>query len=186
MSAVMFAGDGPGGVVTVRQLKAALADWPELNAEGQPTEVWVGSSGGVSNPCVSCWPLNPRLGGDVADIILEINADTPPKPNPITDEMRQTALLVDLLMEFSQLDPIVDEIMCGVREKESALEDASLAQAKASAENIVASTLRSITCACVNALLALKHDERLLTMSLYHGQTTDERYDELVKERRST
>lgn len=63
----------PSGL-TVAGLKAALALWPNVDGDGQPLEVWIGSRDGASNQAFELWPMNKRTGEDGstwADIILE-------------------------------------------------------------------------------------------------------------------
>lgn len=59
--------------ITVAELKALIAAWPETNSLGDPTEVWI-ATGGVSNECRSIMPLNLRRnihGVPSADLLLE-------------------------------------------------------------------------------------------------------------------
>ncbi len=58
--------------VTVAQLKAHIADWPEVDAAGNPTEVWISTGEGTSSPCVAVDPLNIRKteGGDATSDLL--------------------------------------------------------------------------------------------------------------------
>lgn len=62
------------GVVTVAQLKVLLRDWPEVDAYGDSTEVWVSTGRGLSSPVLAVGPLNERRtddGGVTADVILD-------------------------------------------------------------------------------------------------------------------
>ena len=54
--------------MTVKDLKDSIKDWPELDDNGDPLEVWVGMND-VSNECFRISPLNLRNGK--ADILLE-------------------------------------------------------------------------------------------------------------------
>lgn len=56
----------PNGL-TVRELKALIADWPETDHMGEDSEVWVETSEGLSNVVKKVWPLNS------ADILFETN-----------------------------------------------------------------------------------------------------------------
>lgn len=60
------------GVMTVAELKAILKDWPEVRPDGEPTEVWIGTTGGTSNGATSAYPLDMREedGGAYADLII--------------------------------------------------------------------------------------------------------------------
>lgn len=55
-------------VLTVRQLKSIIKNWPELNALGEDTEVWLMVADGTSSPVKELWPLNKYK--DSADILL--------------------------------------------------------------------------------------------------------------------
>lgn len=60
--------------MTVKELKEIIKDWPEVNSEGEPTEVWVGNANGTSNPVYSAASLNKHTledGTPTADFILE-------------------------------------------------------------------------------------------------------------------
>ncbi len=60
--------------MTVAELKEAIKDWPNLNEDGEPNEVWVDGNG-YSNRSYGIWPLNKRIdanGNEFADIILTI------------------------------------------------------------------------------------------------------------------
>lgn len=52
--------------VTVRQLKDFLKDWPEIDDNGDPFEVWIGNGDGLSTPATSICKLNQF------DILLDI------------------------------------------------------------------------------------------------------------------
>ena len=63
----------PNGM-TVADLKEAIKDWPELDSNGEPCEVWVGTGEMTSNQAKTIIPLNARKSKDGkiwADIILE-------------------------------------------------------------------------------------------------------------------
>lgn len=56
--------------VTVAELKKLVKDLPEVDADGDPFEIWLGSDDNRhSNVCKAIWPLNKRDDGQ--DIILE-------------------------------------------------------------------------------------------------------------------
>lgn len=38
------------GIISVRELKRVVAMWPEKDVLGNPTEVWISSNHGVSDP----------------------------------------------------------------------------------------------------------------------------------------
>ncbi len=61
----------PGGM-TVAELKAILADWPERDANGDPTRVWLTTGPGLSAVAASACPLNAREDGGArwADLLL--------------------------------------------------------------------------------------------------------------------
>lgn len=58
--------------LTVTELKRILADWPETDVSGEPTEVWLETSQYTSAPCVEVVILNRRVDDGVvtADILL--------------------------------------------------------------------------------------------------------------------
>lgn len=65
----------PNGL-TVAELKALIADWPETDANGEPCFVWIGSGATcASNAVTTVWPLNHRYSEDGktewAEILLE-------------------------------------------------------------------------------------------------------------------
>ena len=53
----------PNGM-TVAELKAIIRDWPETDEHGNPCEVWLGKSGGLSNQARKAEPLNHRRSED--------------------------------------------------------------------------------------------------------------------------
>ena len=60
--------------VTVAELKKYIADWPETNRDGEPTEVWVRDGDGYSHPCGVVYPLNVRTmddGSKTSDLLFE-------------------------------------------------------------------------------------------------------------------
>lgn len=64
----------PDGL-TVKELKALIKDWPETNADGEPTEVWIGDGRNLSNLVRDVTPLNLRTndaGHDVCDILFDL------------------------------------------------------------------------------------------------------------------
>jgi len=54
--------------ITVAQLKKLLADWPEVDGDGEPTQVWIETGEMLSSPAVMACPLNRR--GNAADLII--------------------------------------------------------------------------------------------------------------------
>lgn len=50
--------------VTVAELKKHIADWPETDAVGEPTEVWLETGHQLSSPCMSIELLNYRMRDD--------------------------------------------------------------------------------------------------------------------------
>ena len=44
--------------MTVADLKRIIAEWPDEDASGEPTEVWVMTGHGLSSPVVEVCPLN--------------------------------------------------------------------------------------------------------------------------------
>lgn len=61
--------------LTVAELKDLLSDWPEVDEDGNPCEVWV-ANGCYSNVVTHVAPLNIRQGEsrEWADIILDVSA----------------------------------------------------------------------------------------------------------------
>jgi hypothetical protein len=55
--------DFPLGM-TVAELKAMVRDWPETDEYGEPCEVWLSDSKGLSNPVIAATPLNMRRSED--------------------------------------------------------------------------------------------------------------------------
>lgn len=55
--------------LTVLELKRLVANWPELNDDGELTEVWIGNKDGLSNPATEIVSLNNR--GHYADLIIK-------------------------------------------------------------------------------------------------------------------
>jgi hypothetical protein len=61
------------GCITVAALKRHLANWPETDALGEPTEVWIETGETLSSPCVSVMALNVRIsdeGSPSSDLLL--------------------------------------------------------------------------------------------------------------------
>lgn len=58
--------------MTVIDLKRILADWPETNEYGEPSEVWLTNGSGVSNQAKAIIPLGIRYHGNEvsADLML--------------------------------------------------------------------------------------------------------------------
>lgn len=50
--------------VTVAELKVMIADWPETDAMGDPTEVWLETGVSLTSPCNEVCPLNYRIRED--------------------------------------------------------------------------------------------------------------------------
>ena len=69
--------DFPNGM-TVAELKAMVRGWPETDEYGEPCEVWLGDSNGLSNQVIAATPLNMRRSEDGsklwADFMLEHGA----------------------------------------------------------------------------------------------------------------
>lgn len=53
--------------LTVKELKEIIKDWPEVRADGTPTEVWLSNAVGVSNIAIEVSDLNldDELVGDI-------------------------------------------------------------------------------------------------------------------------
>lgn len=59
--------------VTVAELKKHIAAWPETDAMGEPTEVWLETGHQLSSPCMSIELLNYRMRDDgthTSDLLL--------------------------------------------------------------------------------------------------------------------
>jgi hypothetical protein len=59
--------------VTVAELKKHIASWPETDAMGEPTEVWLETGHQLSSPCMSVELLNYRMRDDgthTSDLLL--------------------------------------------------------------------------------------------------------------------
>lgn len=58
--------------MTIAELKALLADWPDTHEDGESCKVWLGDGKGLSNEVRETSPLNVRIDGDkrTADLIL--------------------------------------------------------------------------------------------------------------------
>lgn len=50
--------------LTVAELKRLIADWPETNEDGDPTEVWISRNEFESNPVYEVSPLNVKVHDD--------------------------------------------------------------------------------------------------------------------------
>jgi len=64
--------DAPHGL-TVAQLKRHVANWPETDAQGEPTEVWLQSGDELSRQCLAIEVLNLRTrpdGTEASDLLL--------------------------------------------------------------------------------------------------------------------
>ena len=61
--------------LTVKELRDILEDMPDTDADGIPTEVWLGSTDEDANssPCTAVWPLNVSGDGKTrsCDLLLE-------------------------------------------------------------------------------------------------------------------
>lgn len=44
--------------MTIKELKAAINEWPELDSNGEPNNVWVETGAGLSSLATSLWPLS--------------------------------------------------------------------------------------------------------------------------------
>lgn len=53
-----------GTGLTVGELKKHIANWPETNAAGEPTEVWLETGHQLSSPCMKIELLNYRKRED--------------------------------------------------------------------------------------------------------------------------
>jgi len=64
-----------GETITVRDLKDWLDGIPDKDHNGEDHEIWIDTGGGLSNPCVSIWPLNSRreFGHDVILAPLDVD-----------------------------------------------------------------------------------------------------------------
>lgn len=59
--------------VTVAELKRHIASWPETDAMGEPTEVWIETGEMLSSPCMTVELLNYRIredGSPTSDLLL--------------------------------------------------------------------------------------------------------------------
>lgn len=59
--------------MTITKLKAIIADWPETNQDGEPTEVWIETGIGLSSLVETLHKLNERTdrnGNLVSDVLL--------------------------------------------------------------------------------------------------------------------
>jgi hypothetical protein len=50
--------------VTVAELKRHIANWPETDSMGEPTEVWIETGKKLSSPCMAVELLNYRIKDD--------------------------------------------------------------------------------------------------------------------------
>ena len=60
--------------LTVKELKEAIKDWPEIDeTTGEECEVWLSAGENLSSPAVGITPLNQRIrGGNIsADMLFE-------------------------------------------------------------------------------------------------------------------
>ena len=63
------------GDMTVKELKEIIKDWPEVDGNGEPTEVWINSGKGLSSIANSAVKLNTRINIETkqewSDILLK-------------------------------------------------------------------------------------------------------------------
>ena len=45
-------------MLTVKELKAFIENWPETDRYGDPCEVWIETGRGLSSPCIEIMQLN--------------------------------------------------------------------------------------------------------------------------------
>lgn len=59
--------------LTVKQLKEYIRDWPEKNAYGEPTTVWMSTGKNLTSQVKALVPLNRRTknGEEWADLTIE-------------------------------------------------------------------------------------------------------------------
>lgn len=61
--------------MTVKELKELVKDWPEVDVNGEPTEVWMETGRGLSSPVRVAVKLNYRkddeTGEEWSDLIFE-------------------------------------------------------------------------------------------------------------------
>lgn len=59
-------------ITTIRELKDLLADWPETDVDGEPTEVYSENADGNTVPGATLWTLNYREidGRKQADLLI--------------------------------------------------------------------------------------------------------------------
>ena len=78
-------------MMTVKQLKEIIKDWPEVNLDnGEETEVWVETGWCRSSPITCAVPLNLRENetGSWSDIIFETaTSDEDGKPKGVKNEI---------------------------------------------------------------------------------------------------
>lgn len=59
--------------LTVAELKAILAGWPDTHEDGTPCEVWLSDGNDLTNQAREVWPLSMRQTSDgrhSADLLL--------------------------------------------------------------------------------------------------------------------
>lgn len=59
--------------LTVAELKRHIANWPEIDTSGEPTEVWIQSGDMLSRQCVAIEVLNLRTkedGTETSDLLF--------------------------------------------------------------------------------------------------------------------
>jgi hypothetical protein len=59
--------------VTVAELKRHIANWPETDAMGEPTQIWIETGEMLSSPCMTIELLNYRIkedGSPTSDLLL--------------------------------------------------------------------------------------------------------------------
>ena len=64
--------------MTIKDLKELIKDWPEIDSNGLPTEVWLESGDMLSSACMQYSKLNVRTkedGTDCYDLLLEFTDD---------------------------------------------------------------------------------------------------------------
>ena len=59
----------------MKQLKETILNWPELDRDDEPSQVWIGSGKNTSRPAFEICILNLREldeGGRTADLLIDV------------------------------------------------------------------------------------------------------------------
>jgi hypothetical protein len=80
--------------MTVRELKAIIADWPEIDVYEEPSEVWISTGIDLTSPVIEISQLNS------ADFLLLCSDDAWITKNPISVTPAQAMAIHQYVIEY--------------------------------------------------------------------------------------